>query len=180
MRELIDRLEQLDLQLLSMGDLHWMNCTGKGLTIGSGRKKKHSFRRGIQTPIGDIEFSVWIQAAEYIVTRDGLQEELEHLLPFVTCFGESSYAKQLAHALQLDMCLSQCYCNPRWVDFVPYNERYHPELLHSTPMVEVTMGCCKTVCSIPKVQIHEETQTAHCPVCGRWASFTCTKHKQFD
>ncbi len=50
MRELIDKLEQLDLQQLSMGDLRWMYCTGKGLTTGSGRDKKHSYRRGIQTP----------------------------------------------------------------------------------------------------------------------------------
>ena len=40
MRELIDKLEQLDLQQLSMGDLRWMYCTGKGLTTGSGRDKK--------------------------------------------------------------------------------------------------------------------------------------------
>lgn len=58
MRELIDKLEQLDLQQLSIGDLHWIHCTGKGLTIGSGRNKKHFFRRGIQTPIGDIELSL--------------------------------------------------------------------------------------------------------------------------
>lgn len=178
MRELIDKLEQLDLQQLSMGDLRWMYCTGKGLTTGSGRDKKHSYRRGIQTLIGDIELSVWIKAAEYIVERDGLQEELERLLPFVTAINGSLYAGQLLHAYHLDLCLSGIYHNPTWVDFVPYNERYHPELLDSTPMVKVTMDCCKIVCTIPKAQVHKENQTAHCPACGRWASFSRVKHKK--
>ena len=180
MRELIDKLEQLDLQQLSIGDLHWIHCTGKGLTIGSGRNKKHFFRRGIQTPIGDIELSVWIKAAEYIVERDGLQEELEQLLSFASASIGSSCSRELIHARHLDMCLSKIYRNPSWVGFIPYNERYHPELLENTPMVEVIMGCCETVCTIPKAQIHDENQTAHCPVCRRWASFTCAKNKKSE
>lgn len=176
MRDLIDQIEQLDLPHLSTANLRWMCCTGRGLTTGSGRDKKHSFRRGIQTPIGDIEFSVWVQAAEYIVDRDGLQQELERLRPFTTFFGESKNAKQLAHALHLDMCLSEIYRSPDWVSFVPYNELYHPELLRSTPMVKVTMDCCKTVCIVPKAQIHKENQTAHCSACGQWASFSCVEY----
>ena len=180
MWELIDKLEQLDLQQLSTGDLHWMYCTGKGLTTGSGRNKKHSYRSGIQTPIGDIEISVWIKAAEHIVERDGLQEELERLLPFAAASIGSSHSRELVHARHLDMCLSEIYRNPTWVNFIPYNERYHPELLENTLMVEVIMGCCKKVCTISKAQIHEENQTAPCPVCRRRASFTYAKHKQSE
>ena len=172
MQNHIDRIEQLDLPHLKADDLKWMYSTGHGITIGSGRDKKHFYRRGIQTPIGDIELSVWIKAAEYVVERDGLQEELEHLCPLIVTFGNSLYAKQLSYANQLAMCLSEIYRNPAWVCFVPYNEQHHPELLRSTPMIKIMMDCCNVVCSIPEVQLHKEDQTAHCPVCGRWASFS--------
>lgn len=51
MRELIDKLEQLDLQQLSMGDLRWMYCTGKGLTTGSGRDKNTPTAEGFRPPL---------------------------------------------------------------------------------------------------------------------------------
>ena len=60
MQSLIDQLEQLDLPHLRAGDLRWMYSTGKGQITGSGRDKRHTYRTGIQTPIGDIELSVWI------------------------------------------------------------------------------------------------------------------------
>ncbi len=180
MQSLIDQLEQLDLPHLRAGDLRWMYSTGKGQITGSGRDKRHTYRTGIQTPIGDIELSVWIKAAEYIVERDGLHEELERLRTFVTGFGRSLYSKQMSHAVHLDMCLSEIYRSPLWVSFVPYNEQYHPELLLSTPMVEITMNCCKTVCTVPRAQINKENQTAHCPTCGWWASFSYAQNKKSE
>lgn len=180
MRDLIDQLGQLDLPHLKASDLNWEHNTGKCLVTGSGRDKRYSYRGGIQTPIGDIEISVWIQAAEYVVAREGLQEELERLRTFAICFGGSPYSKQLSHANHLAMCLSEIYRNPAWVSFVPYNEQYHPELLRSTPMVEIMLDCCKTICTMPKVQIHKENQTAHCPVCGRWASFSYAENKKSE
>lgn len=180
MQNHIDRIEQLDLPHLKADDLKWMYSTGRNLITGSGRDRKHSYRSGVQTPIGDIELSVWIGAAEYIIERDGLQEELEHLCPFIVSFGSSPYAKQLSHANHLAMCLSEIYRNPAWVYFVSYNEQHHPELLRNTPMVKVMMDCCNVVCSIPKAQLHKEDQTAHCPVCGRWASFSYTWNKKSE
>lgn len=87
MQERIDNLEQLKLAHLKPGDLTWLYATGQGQTTGSGRNKQHSYRQGVQTPAGDIELSVWIKAAEYIVERDGLQEELEHLRPYAIDYG---------------------------------------------------------------------------------------------
>lgn len=174
----IDQVEQLDLLRLKAGDLRWLYATGRGQTTGFGRNKQHSFRHGVQTPVGDIELSVWIKAAEHIIERDGLQTELEHLQPYAVDYGGGNiHSKQLSHGGHLSMCLSAIYRNPAWVFFVPYNRQYHPELLDTTPMVEVVMDCCKTACAIPRAQIHNENQTAHCPACGRWASFSYAENR---
>lgn len=175
----IDNLEQLKLAHLKPEDLAWIYATGQGQTTGAGRNKQHSYRQGVQTPVGDIELSVWIKAAEYIVERDGLQEELEHLRPYAIDYGGGSIlSKQISHASLLDMCLSAIYRNPVWVSFVPYNRQYHPELLNTTSMVEVVTDCCQIRCEVPTVQIHTEDRSVHCPVCGRWTSFkTCGPEK---
>ena len=174
----IDQVEQLDLPRLKAEDLRWLYATGRDQIIGSGRNRQHSYRQGVQTPVGDMELSVWIKVAEYIVERDGLREELERLRPYMINYGGGSiFSKQLSHARHLDMCLSAIYRDPAWVSFVRYNQQYHPELLRATPMAEVVMDCCKTACAIPTAQLHEETRSAYCPICGRWASFSPKSQK---
>lgn len=172
MKERIDKLEQLDLSHLKAEDLSWQHATGQDMIIGSGRTKQHSYRNGVQTPIGDIEIAVWIKAAEYIVERDQLQEELERLRPYRIDFGSgSAFAKQVTHGMHLNMCLDAIYRNPTWASFIPYNQLYHPELLAATPMAKVMMDCCQTVCTIPAARTRSEMKAGCCPNCGQWASF---------
>lgn len=121
----IDRLEEIDLETLKAEDLKWQFGTGQAISSGSGRDKRYSYRHGVQTPIGDIELSVWIRAAEYIVERDGLQEEVKHMTPYMLYLQD----RQDIYTHTLDACLSRLYCDIRWTCFIEYNEKYHPELL---------------------------------------------------
>lgn len=121
----IDRLEEIDLNNLKAEDLNWHFGTGQAISKGYGRDKVHSYRHGVQTPIGDIELSVWIKAAEYVVERDGLQEEVKRMTPYMRYHG--NHLDIYTHTL--DACLSKLYANIEWVDFIEYNEKYHPELL---------------------------------------------------
>ncbi len=173
----IDDLAQLDLDRLTADELRWMYATGRSRSTGSGRNKTHSYRSGVQTPIGDIELSVWIKAAEHIVERDGLRDELERLRSYAVGYGSgSAYSKQLTHAGHLSMCLSAIYRNPAWESFVPYNRQYHPELLETTPMVEVVTSCCQTRCTVPVAQIRAADYAIHCPVCRKWTAYENIKN----
>jgi len=121
----IDRLEEINLETLKAEDLKWQFGTGQAISSGSGRDKKYTYRHGVQTPIGDIERSVWIRAAEYVVERDGLQEEVKRMTPYMLYHG----THMDIYTSTLDACLSRLYCNIKWVHFIEYNEKYHPELL---------------------------------------------------
>lgn len=168
----IDRLEQLDLSQLKGMDLHLQYCTGRSLVTGSGRNKAHSYRNGIQTPVGDIEISVWIKAAEHLVERDGLQEEFERLRPYAQHLGQSSpFIKQISHVRHLDMCLSAIYKDPAWGSFIPYNQQYHPELLLDVPMAQIITECCQTLCAVPKARLWLNEGYIFCPICGRWSPY---------
>lgn len=121
----IDRLEEIDLTNLKAEDLKWQYGTGQAISKGYGRDKAHSYRHRVQTPIGDIELSIWIKAAEYVIERDGLQEEVKHMAPYMRYHG--NYID--IHTSTLDACLSKLYANIKWVHFAEYNAKYHPELL---------------------------------------------------
>lgn len=127
----IDTLEALDLPHLKAEDLDLQFWTGQAQSKGYGIHKVPDYRTGVMTPIGDIEISIWIKAAEYIVERDGLQNEVEHLASFIAFPGDNATIekRQTLRTRILDACLSRLYHNIKWVHFVKYNEKYHPELL---------------------------------------------------
>lgn len=127
----IDTLEALDLPHLKAEDLDLQFWTGQAQSKGYGIHKVPDYRTGVMTPIGDIEISIWIKAAEYIVKRDGLQNEVKQLAPFIELpsDGPGPMSRQMLHVRILDACLSRLYCDIRWVEFTRYNEKYHPELL---------------------------------------------------
>lgn len=93
-RKCIDRLEEINLETLKAEDLKWQFGTGQAISAGWGRGKP-SYRHGVQTPIGDIELSVWIRAAEYVVERDGLQEEVKRMTPYCCCFSTAGQSKSV-------------------------------------------------------------------------------------
>lgn len=168
----IDRLEQLDLASLTAADLKTHIFTGRAIDIGIGRYRRKLYRFGVQTDIGDIEISVWVEAAEHIVEREGLKEELEHLRPFAHYTPNAGpFTKLHEYVRHLDMCLSAFYRNPAWVGFMPYNRQYHPELLEGVPMAQIIPKCCGELCEIPRAQISADLNVAPCPICGRWSSF---------
>lgn len=123
----IDRLEQIDLSTLKAEDLRLRFWTGQALSTGYGRDKKYSYRTGIETPIGDVEIGVWFKAAEYVIERDGLQNEVKRLAPYIS--RHNPFPQRDIQVRILDACLSRLHCNIEWIYFTEYNEKYHPELL---------------------------------------------------
>ena len=68
----IDSIAMINLSLVTTDDLQWKYETGSSIASGTGKQKTYSYRNGVETPIGDIEFSVWCAAAEHVIKRDGL------------------------------------------------------------------------------------------------------------
>lgn len=171
----INSLGELDLPNLTPADLRYRFGTGQAISTGSGRDKKYTYRTGVMTPLGDIEISVWLEAAEYLVEEYGLQEELEHLKPYARFPLDrgTPAAQREARADILDACLSQLYRDPQWVKFLEYNQKYHPELLAGVPMVTVITECCQRPGLVPTAQIkqHMGDPAVPCPHCGRTTAF---------
>ena len=169
----IDSIHEIDLDTVTAENLIWRYGTGVAVTRGEGRYKTHSYRNGVQTEIGDLELSVWIAAAEYVVKRDGLEEEAAHLQEFIT--RESSgygFAWRNPRMHALEYCICSTYKDPAWVSFIPYNREYHPEVLASAHLVQVITECCQKPGEVTEERIAQSFDgRVCCPFCGRFSNY---------
>lgn len=175
----IDQLQEIDLATVKAEDLVRHYGTGIAITHGTGRQKTHSYRNGIQTDIGDLELSVWIAAVEYVIQRDGLEEELSHLMEFENCNGKDRSQKSSAKQDCLCACISGLYKNPEWAAFVAYNRRYHPEVLERAHLVCIIPECCQMPGDTTAEQIARSYNgTVCCPFCGRFSKYKLASNEE--
>lgn len=169
----IDRIEDLNLNTISREDLIEQYGTGVSIPHGAGRAKTYTYRSGVQTKAGDLKLSVWTAAAQYVVQRDGLEAEIEHLREFFTQFGYRVGRTQEEKVREiLSSCISGLYQNPQWVGYVPYNQKYHPEVLKEAHLVCVTLECCREPCLVTEEQIAGSSDgKVACPICGCFSNF---------
>lgn len=77
--EHINSIEGIALESVPARALRIHFFTGRGDSQGSGQNKVHTYRTGVQTDLGDIEASVWIDAVKSVIHRDGRDDELTRL-----------------------------------------------------------------------------------------------------
>ena len=177
----IDTLEGIDISKLSYENIACRHGTGRSIIIGNkmeGRKlrKEYAYRRGVQTAIGDIEENVWRKLAEALIKQTGETEffnrfckYLEHSRP------NHSRTPQEKRHYALELFIARIYDNLKWVDFIPFNRIYRPDVLAQADLIWVITECCQTPGEITRQlydanrQIYSERVT--CPQCGRMSVY---------
>lgn len=170
MPKLIDSISGIDLDTVRPEQLVRQHGTFRTNSTGAGRDKKYTYRHGASTPLGDIEDSVWKATAEAVVKRDGLEQEVTQILPYVVFPNDSPAEKRIS---AIDAVFSGLYKNTLWVSFVEYNQKYHPELLASADLVELIPLCCNKPGQITADRLYYDLQsgTIPCPHCGRFSRY---------
>lgn len=168
-----DRLSDLNLSAIRLAELRYLRGTGRALSKSSEKSRQASYRRGILTPIGDIEATVWYQAIETIIQRDGEQQFFSFLLEWEAGHNYAHLtAKELRqHSLQLYSY--RIFDNPKWVDFIPFNRKSRPETLEHAHIVTIINACCKLPGQVTQEQLDDAYGgTVACPHCGKWSAYT--------
>ena len=121
------------------------------------------------------------QAAEALIQKAGEQKLLEALTDWES---RHNYAKDSARTVRhkaLQLHISRIFDNPRWVNFIPFNREYRPEVLEHASLVTVINECCGKPGEVTQEQIDGAcTGTVACPHCGRWSSFSIVEPKQAE
>ena len=168
-------LREIDFSKLEFEDLRWKYGTFQSVSTGSGRDKKYSSWTGVKTRIGEIEESVWYQAAERLIREKGEQELLHALIRWCSQYHDPKAPTGEARKEALQLHVDRIFDNPRWVGFVPFNRQYRPEVLRAAHLVTVVSECCQEPGVVTKEQIDAACEGAiACPCCGKWSRFTIT------
>ena len=175
----INSLSEIDMEHLSFEDIRWQYGTFHPASTGSGRDKKYSSWRGVQTNLGEIENGVWYQAAEALIQKAGEQKLLEALTDWES---RHNYAKDSARTVRhkaLQLHISRIFDNPRWVSFIPFNRKYRPEALKNAQIVTVINECCGKPGEVTQEQVTaSHDNMVACPHCGRWSRFSIVEPEQ--
>ena len=175
----INSLSEIDMEHLSFEDIRWQYGTFHPASTGSGRDKKYSSWRGVQTNLGEIENGVWYQAAEALIQKAGEQKLLEALTDWES---RHNYAKDSARTVRhkaLQLHISRIFDNPRWVSFIPFNREYRPEVLKNARIVTVVNECCGKPGEVTQEQVTaSHDNMVACPRCGRWSRFSIIEPEQ--
>lgn len=168
----IDRLEEIDLSTVTCAEMRWQYGTGVGSTTGQGAYKRHSYRSGAMTELGDIEEHIWYAAMEHIVQRDKEEDLLNALIEWEHEHGFSRNEKErrqealVKHSMRL-------FDHQEWVGYIPFNRKYRPEVLVQANIRCAVCDCCDMPSEVTQAQIDRAyTGRISCPHCGCWSTFT--------
>lgn len=158
---------------LTFQDLRFCYCTGRSFLLsGSGRNKTLGYRHGVMCALGDIEQSEWVRLMHQLIDKTGEQQLYEQLLQWYT---DHNYAHSSRSELEMEALQAHSHrlfdCE-RWVDYVPFNRRFRPEVLARTKLALIQCCCCEEPGLITQAQLDSaHNGTVCCPVCGRWSAY---------
>ena len=177
-REKIDSITQIAPTQITRENLRYMYGTGQAISFKNSQGNKVSnYRVGVQTALGDIEVSLWMELVRKLIEQENDQEIFEQLLEWEkdnNHIGSKTKNDLLREAMQ--SYTYRIYDNKAWVDYVHFNMKYRPEILENDlDLMYVRLACCDRTSRIPKEQIrhyNEDPDTVPCPYCNKGTKFS--------
>lgn len=131
--EQIDKEEQLAGKELTYETLEFGTGTFRYRTAGKDRHgyKKYIYRYGVETVLGDIERSLWQKLIYRLIVQHNEMALFNHLKVW---YSKTAYF--LRNKAELEQYTLECFSNrifdnPEWVDYIPFNQEYRPEILNN-------------------------------------------------
>ena len=141
---------------------------------GSGRTRVTRYCVGVQTNIGDVEISDWIDLMRRLIARLGETELQKQLQQWVKKNYTWLHTRSEIEQKALELHALRAFDWPQWSDYIAFNNFYRPEVLESANLVCVVCSSCGK-----KKQITREgfqgIQELHggkkyCHKCADWVS----------
>ncbi len=182
-REKIDSIAQIDSALITRENLRYMYGTGQGIVSknSQGNKVSH-YRIGVETALGDMEVSLWMELVQKLIEKENDQEIFGQLFEWEkadNCIPSKTSNDLLREAMQF--YTYRIYDDKGWWDYVRFNMKYRPEILENDPdLMYVRLACCDRTSRIPKEQIHhihDEPDTVPCPYCNKGTVFLVIENR---
>lgn len=168
---IIDSVEQLGNAKLTFIGLSKKFGTFRTYNDGTDRlgRKKHRSRVGVLTDYGDIEVTLWCELVHKLIDEHGEQKLFNHVKVWFMKERKWLTDKQEIERNALELHAYRIFDNPLWVDFVPFNEKYRPEVLEQTELVWVVNDTDPKPQRIPREKMERDNVTDFTKnTCGVW------------
>lgn len=150
--------------LRSRGGTFAVQCKG----VDRCGRKIYNNRIGMQTNLGDIQINLWKSLVRRAIEQLGEKAMFNHLLVWASLHCKWLHSKQEVEQYALELHASRIFDNPLWVDFMPFNRKYRPELLQTVDTVTVVNTCCNKPYQIPRERYEDiKGKASCCEHCGR-------------
>ena len=130
-REKIDSITQIEPKQITRDNLRLHYGTGQEIvTKNSQGNKTSQYRSGVQTNLGDIEQSVWMELVQILIEQENDQEIFEQLLEWekdnnhIEARTKNDFLREAMQSYTY-----RIYDNKAWWDYVRFNIKYRPEIL---------------------------------------------------
>lgn len=178
----IDRIEQIrDPEELTFAKLRKKYGTGRSFPLDrSYHGKNYRYRHGIQTDIGDIEESLWYELVKRLIIRQGEKELYYQLKAWMASHCSWLKKPQDLEKETLEAHASRLFDNPQWVLYIPFNEKYRPEVLETADIVWVTTDCCHRAGRVTREHLNDHLHMGkvRCPLCGVFSPYQILTQKE--
>lgn len=156
--------------------------TGRSYLIRSEyRHKVYGLRQGMMTDLGDLDPDEWKRLAQQLIQDSGEEQLQANLMQWTSQHTPWLRKKQEFEQHVLELHMERVFDNPLWVDYVPFNRQYRPEVLETTRLVWILTECCQTPAQVTLERFEvakSRDNTLSCPFCGRLSQFRrCTSEE---
>jgi len=174
-RNAIDNISQVNMDELTCENLRCHYGTGTVVTDHQSRREKNwRYRTGIQTNLGDIEISVWVELVRILIKKENGQEIFSQLMKW----NAENYPSYYKDKEELEISSMKSYAmrlfdDKGWCDYIRFNKRFRPEILEDSSLLEVITDCCNKPCKVTREQFDEYSKPTKvpCPLCNKSSTF---------
>lgn len=168
----IDSASEIDPGIIDFSNICCRYRTGVDTTTGSGVYKKHSYRHGVMTKLGDIEITVWTKIVEQLIEKNDEKWLFDVLVRWETKGDYINRTRKELWYLVLELYTSRIFDNPEWIDFISFNRKYRPDALKQVKIITVVNECCGLLGEVTQEQINSAFGgKIFCPHCSRRSIF---------
>lgn len=175
----IDSIEKIDVSALTFTDICKQYGTGRAYAVMSRGEKQSRYRNGVATNIGNILESVWCEIVRQMIRLHGEEELFGQLYEWYRADDIPGRTKAETEKEVFALHTARIFDDPAWVDYLPFNRKYRPEVLAEAEVVTVMTDCCRKEGSITR-EVYENryNNTVPCPHCGRYSTFCIAERKE--
>lgn len=110
--------------------IRFQTNTGRAFLINDrGYEKKYGYRHGVETPIGDIEETLWCEIMKELIEQNGDKELFDRLYDWYLNCPIAGHTKKEREFYVLQCFSNKIYDNAGWCDYLAFNQKYRPDII---------------------------------------------------